>query len=272
VIPQAYITEWRRVAPWADDAQVEQDLVLSRAVVQIFNVPELAGKFALRGGTALNKLFLADPARYSEDIDLVQVAPAPIGPLLDALRGTLDPWLGEPRRSVKQMVNLVYRFESEVPPVRPLRLKVEINTHEHFSVLGYQRKRMAVDSRWFAAAADVPTYGLDELMGTKLRALYQRRKGRDLFDLWLCLERGMVDPAMVVRCFGRYMEAENHPVTRALYEQNLHGKSQDPAFLADISPLLAAGVAYDADLALQRVREAFIELLHGEPWRGTQEA
>jgi predicted nucleotidyltransferase component of viral defense system len=271
VIPQAYITEWRRVVPWADDAQVEQDLALSRAVVQIFSVPELAGKFAVRGGTALNKLFLAHPARYSEDIDLVQVAPAPIGPLLDALRGTLDPWLGEPRRSVKQMVSLVYRFESEVPPVRPLRLKVEINTHEHFTVLGFQRKPMAVDSRWFAAGADVPTYAIDELMGTKLRALYQRRKGRDLFDLWLCLERGMVDPATVVRCFGRYMEVENHPVTRALFEQNLHGKSQDPAFLADISPLLATGAAYNPDLALRRIRKAFIERLHGEPWRGNQQ-
>jgi predicted nucleotidyltransferase component of viral defense system len=131
---------------------------------------------------------------------------------------------------------------------------------------------MAVHSRWFTADADVPTYGLDELMGTKLRALYQRRKGRDLFDLWLCLERGMVDPATVVRCFNRYMEAENHPVTRALFEQNLHGKSQDPAFLADINPLLAAGVVYDADVAFNRVREAFIALLHGEPWRGTQKS
>ncbi len=166
------------------------------------------------------------------------------------------------------MVNLVYRFESEVAPVRSLRLKVEINTHEHFSVLGYQRKHMVVDSRWFSAGADVPTYGLDELMGTKLRALYQRRKGRDLFDLWLCLERGMIDPATGVQCFGRYMEAENHPVTRAQFEQNLHGKSQDRAFFADINPILATGVAYDPDRALRRVREAFIERLEGEPWRG----
>jgi len=268
VIPQAYITAWRKVAPWADDAQVEQDLVLSRAVVQIFNIADLAGKFALRGGTALNKLFIAEPVRYSEDIDLVQVTPAPIGPLLDALRGTLDPWLGEPRRSVKQMVTLLYRFESEVAPVRPLRLKVEINTHEHFSVLGYQSKRMVVNSRWFAGEADIPTYALDELMGTKLRALYQRRKSRDLFDLWLCLDRGLIDPATVVHCFGRYMEAEKHPVTRAQFEHNLHEKAQDPAFTADIGPLLAASVVYDADGAMRRVRETFIERLDGEPWRG----
>ena len=58
MIPQAHITAWRATAPWCDDAQVEQDLVLSRAAVEIFSEPELAGLLALRGGTALNKLFI----------------------------------------------------------------------------------------------------------------------------------------------------------------------------------------------------------------------
>ncbi|MGH2469017.1 MAG: nucleotidyl transferase AbiEii/AbiGii toxin family protein [Chloroflexota bacterium] len=40
-------------------------------------------------------------------------------------------------------------------------------------------------SPWFTGSADVPTFALEELLGTKLRALYQRRKGRDLFDLVL---------------------------------------------------------------------------------------
>lgn len=259
MIPQAYITEWRASAPWPDDAQVEQDLVLSRAVIELFSVPELRAAFALRGGTALNKLFVAKPVRYSEDIDLVQVAPAPIGPLLDALRRTLDPWLGEPRRSVKKMVSLAYRFESEIPPVRQLRLKIEINTHEHFTVLGYQHRPLTIESRWFSGTADIRTYALDELMGTKLRALYQRRKGRDLFDLWLCLDRGMVDPRMVVRCFTRYMEAEHHGVTGAQLEQNLLQKAHDEAFGADIRPLLAPDATYDPESAMRQVLEAFFQ-------------
>lgn len=68
MIQQAYIKAWRAVAPWQDDAQVEQDLVLSRAVVAIFQQPDLAKQVALRGGTALNKLFIQPPSRYSEDI------------------------------------------------------------------------------------------------------------------------------------------------------------------------------------------------------------
>jgi predicted nucleotidyltransferase component of viral defense system len=269
LIPQAYITAWRAVAPWPDDAQVEQDLILSRAVIELFNIPELTGKLALRGGTALNKLFVAEPVRYSEDIDLVQVTAAPIGPIIDALRAKFDPWLGEPKRSVSQNITLTYRFESEIAPVRPLRLKVEINTHEHFTVLGYEQKRMTVDSRWFAGSADIATYALNELMGTKLRALYQRKKGRDIFDLWLCIERGLIDPTVVVDCFNHYMAFEKHPVTRAQFEQNLYDKSRDAAFLSDIGPLLAPNIQYDSAAALRRVEEIFMHRLHGNPWRGS---
>lgn len=184
MIPQAYIAHWRASAPWQDDAQLEQDLVLSRALVELFASKDLEGNLALRGGTALSKLFLPTAVRYSEDIDLVQIAAAPIGPILDAIRTVLDPWLGDPKRSASQgNMTLTYRFESEVPPVRPLRLKVETNTREHFTVLGHQKKTFSVQSPWFTGSAEVMTYAIGEILGTKLRALYQRRKGRDLFDL-----------------------------------------------------------------------------------------
>lgn len=184
MIPQAHITAWRATAPWGDDAQVEQDLVLSRAVVEVFAESDLADHLALRGGTALNKLYLDPPSRYSEDIDLVQAKPVAIGDVLDGIRRRLDSWLGRPKRSSSEAsVTLTYRFESELPPVRPLRLKIEINTREHFAVLGYHQRPFVVTNPWFAGKTVVTTYLLDELMGTKLRALYQRRKGRDLFDL-----------------------------------------------------------------------------------------
>jgi predicted nucleotidyltransferase component of viral defense system len=270
VIPQAHITAWRVTAPWGDDAQVEQDLVLSRAVVEMFAEPELAGVLALRGGTALSKLFIQPASRYSEDIDLVQTEAGAIGGVLNAIRGRLDPWLGRPRRSSSEAsVTLTYRFESEVPPIRPLRLKIEINTREHFAVLGYDSRPLAVANPWFTGKANVRTYLLDELMGTKLRALYQRRKGRDLFDLWLCLSRGLLDPKQVLACFAAYMKHEGRTVSRAEFERNLFEKETNPAFLGDIRPLLTAGVSYDANEATMLVRENVIRHLTGEPWRGT---
>lgn len=270
MIPQANITAWRSNAPWPDDAQVEQDLVLTRAVIQLFSDPALAGKIAMRGGTALHKLFLSPALRYSEDIDLVQSEPGPIGPILDAIRAQLNPWLGKARANQSEgNVSLTYRFESEIPPVRPLRLKIEINTREHFALLGLVRRRITAVNPWFTGEAEVTTFELDELLGTKLRALYQRRKGRDLFDLWLSIDRGLVDPQRVVSCFGEYMQRENHPVSRAEFEQNLHGKQTDPAFMDDIRPLLRTEVQYDPTAALSRVQESLINILPGDPWRGS---
>lgn len=86
MIPRDYITEWRAEAPWVQDFQVEQDLIINRAMVAIFSHPVLHDALALRGGTALYKLHLRPAARYSEDIDLVQVRAEPAGPMMTTLR------------------------------------------------------------------------------------------------------------------------------------------------------------------------------------------
>ena len=79
MIPHDYITEWRAQAPWVQDFQVEQDLIISRALVEVFSHPALKDALAFRGGTALYKLYLKPAGRYSEDIDLVQTEASPAG-------------------------------------------------------------------------------------------------------------------------------------------------------------------------------------------------
>jgi predicted nucleotidyltransferase component of viral defense system len=243
VIPRAHITAWRAHAPWSTDAQVEQDLIISRAIVEVFSDPLISGCLAFRGGTALHKLYLTPPARYSEDIDLVQVEGGPIGDIMTALRQRLDPWLGAPRRKQTEgRMTMIYRFDSGIPPITPLRLKVEVNTREHFSVCGYVRQHFAVDSPWFRGFAELLTYELEELLATKLRALYQRSKGRDLYDLAAAVERlPQLDFAKAVECFERYLEHEGHRVSRAEFEANMAGKMGDPVFHGDLDPLHAIG-------------------------------
>jgi predicted nucleotidyltransferase component of viral defense system len=270
VIPRDYITEWRREAPWVQDFQVEQDLVISRALVEIFSNPLLHEALAFRGGTALYKLHLKPPARYSEDIDLVQTKAEAAGPMMDALRGVLDPWLGKPKwKQTEGRVTFVYRFDSENAPPVALKLKVEANTREHFSVYGFKEIPFKVSSRWFEGACDIHTYELDELLGTKMRALYQRKAGRDLFDLAIALTSGKADPERIVKCFLRYMEHEKHQITHALFEENFAEKLDDPAFLADISPLLSDAYKWDPTADAPIVSSQLIERLPGEPWRGT---
>lgn len=269
MIPKDFITEWRAHAPWVTDRQVEQDLVISRALIELFSRPTIASALAFRGGTALYKLHLRPAARYSEDLDLVQTQEGGIGPVLDAIHEALDGWLGKPKwKQSEGRVTLGYRFESEdLPPVR-LKLKVEMNTREHFSAFGLKEHRFEVASRWFSGAAALRTYELDELLGTKLRALYQRKKGRDLFDLGLALKRHDVSPSRVVEAFSRYMAADEANVSRALFEQSLFTKKTDPLFTADMTPLLATGQTWSFDGAYELVWRELVSLLPGPPWKG----
>jgi predicted nucleotidyltransferase component of viral defense system len=266
MIPRDYILEWRARAPWPQDAQVEQDLVISRALVEIFSDARLHDALAFRGGTALYKLHLP-AARYSEDIDLVQTKAEAAGPMMEALRGALDPWLGKPRyKQTEGRVTFVYRFESEDRPPLPLRLKVETNTREHFSVYGFKEMPFQIESRWSSGSCNIHTYELDELLATKMRALYQRKVGRDLFDIATALNAANAD--RIVAAFLKYMEHEGHKVTRALFEENFALKLQDPNFLADISPLLAPEYHWDPEAEAAEVASRLISLLPGEPWKG----
>jgi len=262
MIPRAYIIAWRSRVTWKSDAQIEQDLILSRALVELFSEKFLTMKLAFRGGTALHKLHLAPASRYSEDLDFVQITAGPIGSVLDAIRKALDPFLGKPTWKQKQAsLVLVYRMASEIPPIANLRLKIEVNTREHFTVIGFEKRPFEVNSRWFSGRCELTTYDLNELLGTKLRALYQRRKGRDLFDLWFALTRGKAKPHRVVEVFQKYMVASGLTITREKFKQNLFLKMNDHDFLHDTDGLLQTGVAYDPQVAYRFVNDSVLSLL-----------
>ena len=99
MINRIAIQQWSEHAPWIDNAQIEQDLIICRALVSIFSDEFLASQLAFRGGTALHKLYLSPQPRYSEDIDMVQITPGPIKPIMYRLGEVLD-WL--PDRVTKQ--------------------------------------------------------------------------------------------------------------------------------------------------------------------------
>jgi hypothetical protein len=166
VIPRHHIAAWRSRALWLTDAEAEQDLAISRALVEIFSVPELARGLVLRGRAALEKLY-HHPARPPPDrIELVQRRVAPIGPTLDHLRAALDPWLGTPRRKLKaSRVLLIYRFRAEDAPHSPLRLTIEIHTREQHGAGGAKAVAFSVDSGWFRGRAEITTFGLARLLG-----------------------------------------------------------------------------------------------------------
>ena len=257
MIPQAYITDWAQHVPWQTNEQVEQDLVISRALVEIFSDKLLAKSLAFRGGTALHKLYLLPQSRFSEDIDLVQIKAEPFGPIMDRLRERLQ-FLGTPRRKQKEHNNtLVYSFDSEFPPTVPLKLKIETNCREHFSVLGFKEFPFEVDSPWFKSACNLTTYSLEELLGTKLRALYQRRKGRDLYDIYKAISQvSNLKIESIIRCYHEYMAfSVEQPPTQKLYLQNMEAKMQDDEFKDDIVALIRPIEKYSQEKGYQLVKK-----------------
>jgi len=262
MISRAYITEWREKVFWKTDSQVEQDLILSRLLVEIFSNKLLSEKLLFRGGTAIYKLYYREPVRYSEDIDLVQQEASAAGDLLSEIRKVCNPFLGKPRwKQTKERVTFYYKVDSEIPPVVPMKFKIEINTREHFTVFGEKKKEFTVSSRWFTGNCKIKTYSLDELLGTKMRALYQRSKGRDLFDLWYGLKYGGANPQYIVIAFRKYIREQGLSVSKKEFLNNLREKLDDPNFRKDIDILLSPRVNYSPEAGFKLVVRELIELL-----------
>lgn len=211
------VAKHQAVVPWKRERQVEQDLLLCLAMRAIFTDGFLSGQVAMRGGTLLHKVHLAPAARYSEDIDLVVHGDRPEGHIEKALRRVLLPVLGKPVGFGWETVKLAIR--NAVQPSRVLRLSysvpnvsgdgpaldvvVEANVTERVSYLPVMRVPYAFEFRGERVEFSVNGYETHEMLGTKMRALFQRRRGRDLFDLYWALEhlREAVNPERVRSVF-----------------------------------------------------------------------
>lgn len=203
MIPEAAIVEWGRRVRWPAAEQVEQDLLLSRLIVDIANDDYLGGELVFRGGTCLHKLFAEEPHRYSEDLDYVRRSGGGIADLTRALTAIGEHLGMKVNTRIGQHPKVYFRapFESGSGL---MRIKVEVNTFERSPVRDLERVTHQVRSSWFSESGDVTTFALAELVSTKLRALFQRSKGRDLFDLWLSLVELGVRPVDLAECFGPY--------------------------------------------------------------------
>lgn len=272
------IIAWGNVAPWAEQRQVEQDLMISRAVVELFADDFLKEELRFRGGTALNKLHFPAPLRYSEDIDLVRTTQGRIKPILSRVREILEPWLGDAAYEQSRVApKLIFRAQAEDGTIVPLRLKVEISTRETEVYDKPWSIRYAVKNPWFTGEAAIPTYSREEMLATKMRALLQRDKGRDLFDLSHALAVfDELDAGRVIEIFRRYLAQQKLRLSRAQAEERMFAKLNNPGFLADIRPLLAPTAA--ERLTEETMKAAFADIftglvarLPGNPWARTDE-
>ena len=262
MIPKAYIEQWKQHSSWRQDEFVEQDLILSRLLVELYTSKTISNTLAFRGGTALHKLFLKHPYRYSEDLDFVQIKAGDIGSILTELRRITSRIITNKPKHKKSKNNntLTYSYEAENPPNPRMKIKIEINTREHFAVDGVRNLRLECNSDWFKGTADIVTFSTEELLATKLRALYQRSKGRDLFDLWIARELNPVFEK-TIRIFKTYLDSENLRITKKEYAENLRNKIEDSIFQNDIKPIIRNSMDYNLSEAYEYVRDNYINLM-----------
>ncbi len=263
--------------PWPELYQVEQDLLLCMAMVKIFNHPQLRTQVAMRGGTVLHKIHLAPASRYSEDIDLVVVDEDVSEEAVKAnIQAALSDLFGEPKNSVFESLRLaarnlirpskIWRCIYEVPSVanegQTLKIEVEVNLTERVHYMPTVKLAFTFPFRKEEMTAEVVSFDINEMLGTKMRALFQRSKGRDLFDLYWALNHSKiqdVDAAEVVRCFRHYMDKED--ISHADFLQHLDENMSKKGFRSDMDPLLLSGLTYDISKADVYVRNELLSNL-----------
>jgi predicted nucleotidyltransferase component of viral defense system len=285
MITQSHLTAWQHHAPWPKRSQLEQDLRLTRAVAAIFSDSTLAEHVAMRGGTVLHKAHLAPAARYSEDIDLVLIKPMSSTELERHLRRVLTPILGAPSDSILADAWLalrnvirpsqIMRIDFKFTPLGLQRLetiKVEINLNEQvslFPLVDVDFSVLAEDGQLTNASAR--SYDIDELLGTKTRALLQRRQGRDLFDLWHAWEmssQGLtqftVDGKRTMQAFDWYLKHEGVVIGQEEACSLLDDRLTDHRFCSDMETLLRPGLdAFKPHEAALKVKEIYLSKLSG---------
>lgn len=283
MMQQAHLTFWQGHAPWPKRSQLEQDLRLSRGVAAIFSDPVLADHLAMRGGTVLHKAHLAPAARYSEDIDLVLVKAMDTPMLEQHLRRALAPVLGMPSESVfadawlavrnVMRPSKILRISFKFVPLglqREETIKVEVNLNESRSLYPLVEVRLnTLDDDGDLQPAVARSYDINEMLGTKTRALMQREQGRDLFDLyhaWQLSQAGSipfpVDGQKAMEAFTWYLKQEGTRIDTAEANELLDARLRKESFRHDMDTLLRPDLPrFDVDAAAVIVREAFLRHL-----------
>jgi predicted nucleotidyltransferase component of viral defense system len=263
--------------PWPTQRQVEQDLLLCRVMAALFNDRFLRSQIAMRGGTLLHKVHLAPASRYSEDIDLVVFGDRPEDHIRKALRRVLVDVVGNPKTSVwaalglamrntvkpSRVLRMTYSLPSISEPGTTLDIVVEANVTERTP----HRQIVEIPFEFLFRDAPVKTlingYEIHEMLGTKMRALFQRRRGRDLFDLYwaLTLANPPIDPAAIIESFQHYLKKEGNSAGRAEFIGILEAHLGDRGFCSDMDQLLRTGLHYDSQKAGEYVKAKLLNLL-----------
>lgn len=261
MIPISFVTEWSKNVPWQTMEQVEHDLLICQILGLLFKNCSIADSLIFRDGTALNKVYLQDQARFSSTINLVKLTKEPMDELVQKLVALLAVLGHSIIKLGKNFCSILLQLNTESNAVKPINLKIDINNTENFTILGNKKIPFEVNSPWFNDKCELNTYHLEELLGLKLRALYHRKKGRDLFDIYKALVKyPLLDLDKVIFCYHNYMDfIVDFPPTQKMVIANIANKMKDAEFLNDTNMLIGRNENYDPQAAFNLIKLRLLE-------------
>lgn len=261
-----------RLTVWADTigipnlALAEHDLRLTHALAGIYASPELKGVLAFKGGTALNKGYFGKFSRLSVDLDFNLIGPprevvkkgAPVRKAVEAILREQDADYDFKFNYRADQTTLLARYAPQTGGARQ-PLKIELSLRESVPVLGLVEKNIPAPD---GAPIKVKTYSLEELLSTKIRALHDRKKGRDIFDLH-CARTFELNGSALRKLVYYYFFRAGKIFSWKTLRANLEAKAADKRFGDDIRPFVRPDVSFDAPSAVRDFLEDFAHL--GEP-------
>ncbi len=173
---------------------IEKDFVISALFIILTSSPNFSKytrRMSFRGGTCLKKVFYPDEMRFSEDLDFSGLTPAECGGFHAAMNELIGKDLG-----ATSFTETRVQYDNErgldflVFYTSVLRQKNHIAFNLSTTKAMKKAKNMDVHVEPYFTSLHpaIPTMNIDEIIAEKVRALLQRTKPRDVFDVWFLME------------------------------------------------------------------------------------
>jgi predicted nucleotidyltransferase component of viral defense system len=229
VIGRADLVE--RVREWGLAEQVvEKDYVLGWVLWGIGSDPHLADRWVFKGGTCLKKCYI-ETYRFSEDLDFTVLPGAPVEPddvlpLLHRVLGRVGEESGidfsvqQPRFRLRPSGlasegRVYYRGPRQTPGAASI--KIDLSADERVVRPPVLRPIAHPYPDGLPGAGTVRCYSFEEVFAEKLRAMGQRGRPRDLYDIVnlfrrndLRLHAALIRDVLVDKCETKGVEVPTY--------------------------------------------------------------
>ena len=261
------------VRVWADEQGIsdllfaELDYRLVKVLEALYRDDFLSERLCMKGGTAINKLYLGETSRLSVDLDFNHVGPKEEvlkerrdvrERIVELLTKQDDSYVIHSERRYEQ-TRIKVRYKTVAGPIRSF--KIEISHVERFPIVSLVKKQVKTPE----GLADVITYTLEELTATKLRALLERFKGRDIYDLYF-ISQLKPDPTVTRKMFLYYFYRARKVFNPKVHYKNLTKRYESGNYTDDVSAFIKPTVTFDLANAAKDVisQYAFLNELDSE--------